>query len=228
MRLLAIETATEGCSAALLIDGAIYSRFEVASRRHAEIILPMCESLLAEADVKLSQLDAVAFGRGPGSFTGVRIAAGVAQGVAFALDLPVVPVSTLAALAQAVMAEAGKTKVLAAIDARMDEVYWGCYRRNERGYARLVGEEHVCKPEQVEIPFGFRWHGAGSGWAAYGDNLAKRLGNSLEGYDGECLPKAQHVASLAELAYCEGLAVPAEHAQPVYLRDEVAKKSRNT
>jgi tRNA threonylcarbamoyladenosine biosynthesis protein TsaB len=227
MKLLAVETATEACSAALLIDGAIYSRFEVAPRRHAEIILSMCESLLVEADVKLAQLDAVAFGRGPGSFTGVRIAAGVTQGVAFALDLPVVPVSTLAALAQEVMAEAGKTRVLAAIDARMGEVYWGCYRRKQ-GYARLAGEEHVSKPEQVEIPTESGWYGAGSGWDAYHDELSKCLGKSVEESDGKRLPKAQYVASLAEVAYGEGLVVAAEQAQPIYLRDEVAKKSRFT
>ncbi len=228
MKLLAVETATEGCSAALLIDGAIYSRFEVAPRRHAEIILPMCESLLAEGGIELAQLDAIAFGRGPGSFTGVRIAAGVAQGIAFALDLPVVPVSTLAAIAQEVMMEANQDRVLTAIDARMGEAYWGYYRRDEQGCARLVGDEHVGKPEQVAIPVGASWYGAGSGWAVYGSSLIERLGEWLEGFNGESLPKARYIASLAEVAFHEGLTVPAEHAQPIYLRDEVAKKSRNT
>lgn len=224
MKLLAIETATEGCSAALSIDGVIYSRFELAPRRHAEVILPMCESVLAEANVKLQQLDAIAFGRGPGSFTGVRIAAGVAQGIAFAHDLPVVPVSTLAALAQEVMTERDKTRVLAAIDARMNEVYWGSYIRSEGGYAELVGEERVDKPDRLAVPDYPHWYGVGSGWEAYGDSLTKRLDDLLEGFDSERLPKAAYVARLAEIAYGRGLTVPAEQAQPVYLRDNVAVK----
>lgn len=226
MKLLAVETATEACSAALLVDGEISSRFEIAPRRHAEIILPMCESLLAEAGIALAQLEVIAFGRGPGSFTGVRIAASVAQGLAFGLELPVVPVSTLAALAQEVIAEAGASKVFAAIDARMSEVYWGCYVRDGQGFARLVGEEHVGKPEQITPPSESGWVGAGSGWAVYGERMAERLGESLQGYEGRRLPQARYVAQLATIAHAEGLAVLAEQAQPVYLRDEVAVKSR--
>lgn len=227
MKLLAIETATESCSAALSVDGVIYSRFEVAPRRHAELILPMCDSLLIETGIKLTQLDAIAFGRGPGAFTGVRIAAGVAQGIAFGLELPVVPVSTLAALAQEVIAEVGKTKVLAAIDARMDEVYWGCYQRDNQGFARPVGAEHVGLPEQVLLPADADWYGAGSGWSTYGDRLCKHLQDRLRSYNSELLPKARYIASLAETMLLEGLTVPAERAQPVYLRDQVAKKRSN-
>src|SRR5215213_1786113 len=228
MKLLAVETATEGCSAALLTDGFIHSRFEVAPRGHAEIVLPMCQSVLTEADATLAQLDAIAFGRGPGSFTGVRIAAGIAQGIAFALDLPVVPISYLAALAQEVMTKEDSAKVLTAIDARMNEVYWGCYQRDEQGgYARLIDEEHVSKPEQVAVSVESNWYGAGSGWAIYRDSLAQRLGSALEGFDGELLPKARFIATLAEIAYRGGLAVSAEQAQPVYLRDKVAQKVLN-
>jgi tRNA threonylcarbamoyladenosine biosynthesis protein TsaB len=226
MKVLAVETATEGCSAALTVDCAIYSRYEVAPRGHSELILPMCESLLREADIELAQLDAIAFGRGPGSFTGVRIAASVAQGIAFALNLPVVPVSTLAALAQEVMAELYKTKVLVAIDARMNEIYWGYYRRDEQGYARLIGEERLSSPEQVVVPIESGWYGVGTGWATYGDKLTERIEGLLDAYDGELLPKASHIVRLAEKAYGEGAAVPADQAQPVYLRDEVAEKSR--
>ncbi|MGI8739684.1 MAG: tRNA (adenosine(37)-N6)-threonylcarbamoyltransferase complex dimerization subunit type 1 TsaB [Gammaproteobacteria bacterium] len=225
MKLLAVETATEGCSAALAIDGEIFTRFEVAPRRHAELILPMCASLLAEAEINLSHLDAIAFGRGPGSFTGVRIAAGIAQGLAFGLDIPVVPVSTLAALAQQIMTELDKINVLAAIDARMGEIYWGCYRRDEQGRARLVGAERVSKAGDVTVRANHAWYGAGSGWAAYGETLVRRSGTSCEGYDGDRLPRAEYIVTLAEIAFAEGLALGAEQAQPVYLRDNVAKKS---
>ncbi len=225
MKLLAVETATEGCSAALAIDGEIVTRFEIAPRRHAELILPMCESLLVQAEIKLSQLDAIAFGRGPGSFTGVRIAAGIAQGLAFGLDLPVVPVSTLAALAQEIMTEVGKKNVLAALDARMGEIYWGCYRRDEQGSAQLIGAEHVSKVEDVTVPADHTWYGAGSGWGVYGEMLAQRLIASLEGYDGDRLPRAEYIARLAKTAFARGLSVAAEQAQPVYLRNKVAKKS---
>lgn len=225
MKLLAVETATEGCSAALAIDGEIFTRFEIVPRRHAELILPMCESLLAEAGIKLSHLDAIAFGRGPGSFTGVRIAAGITQGLAFGLDLPVVPVSTLAALAQEIMTELGKTNVLAAIDARMGEIYWGCYRRDEQGSARLIGAERVSKAGDVTVPADHTWYGAGSGWSVYGDTLAQRSVSLFECHDADRLPRAEYIARLAEIAFAQGLAVSAEQAQPVYLRDDVAKKS---
>jgi tRNA threonylcarbamoyladenosine biosynthesis protein TsaB len=228
MKLLAIETATEGCSAALSINGTISSRFEVAPRRHAELILPMCESLLSEAGIEMPQLDAIAFGRGPGSFTGVRIAASVAQGLACALELPVVPISTLAALAQGVMTEEGRARVLAAIDARMGEIYWGCYHRDALGCARLDGEERVGKLEQVAIRPEPGWFGAGSGWAAYGDLLRERLDAALDGFDDSRLPQARHTISLAEVAYDQGASVSAEQALPVYLRDEVARKSKLT
>ena len=139
MKILALDTSTEACSAALLIDSQISQRYEVAPREHGALILPMIERLLVDAGVVLSQLDALAFGRGPGAFVGVRIATGVAQGIAFAADLPVVPVSSLAALAQSVE----HANVYSAIDARMDEVYWAAYRKNNEGVVELLGEETV-------------------------------------------------------------------------------------
>jgi tRNA threonylcarbamoyladenosine biosynthesis protein TsaB len=187
----------------------------------------MCESLLSEANIEMNQLEAVAFGRGPGSFTGVRIAAGIAQGIAFALDVPVISISTLATIAQEVITEARKAKVLAAIDARMGEIYWGYYRADKQHHAHLTGEEHVGRPDQVAIPGEPEWYGAGTGWAAYGDILVERLGQLCAGYGSGQLPNAKYLVSLAERAYGEGLAVPAEQAQPVYLRNEVAKKSHN-
>jgi tRNA threonylcarbamoyladenosine biosynthesis protein TsaB len=224
MRLLAIETATEACSAALGVGGEILSRFELAARRHTELILPMCETLLRQAGIALADLDAVAFGCGPGSFTGLRIAAGVAQGIAFARDLPVVPVSTLAVLAQGAMARHGATHVLAAIDARMEEVYWAQYVRDSQGLARLQGAQQLLRPGSITPPARGLWYGAGSGWQAYGGELAAGLGGRLRGCDPGALPDARDLIPLAEQRYREGAAVAAEAALPVYLRDRVARK----
>jgi Inactive homolog of metal-dependent proteases, putative molecular chaperone len=164
--LLALDTATEACSVALLHDGKVTSHYEVIPRMHAQKLLPMIKQLLANSGVALNALDAIAFGRGPGAFTGVRIAIGVVQGLAFALERPVLPVSNLAALAQGALREHGVQQVAAAIDARMDEVYWGCYKA-EAGEMRLQGLEAVLPPERVALPEGSSgdWFGAGTGGA---------------------------------------------------------------
>jgi tRNA threonylcarbamoyladenosine biosynthesis protein TsaB len=172
--LLALDTATEACSAALLHEGQVIHRFEVIPRMHAVRLLPMLEELLTEAGLRLKQVDALVFGRGPGAFTGVRIATGMVQGLAFATGKPVIPVSNLAALAQRAWREHQAKTVCAAIDARMDEVYWGCYRL-EQGVMQLHGEECVCAPEAVMTPEGFgSAQGAGTGWQ-YADRLAVKV-----------------------------------------------------
>ncbi len=226
MKLLAIETATEACSAALYLDGALSERYALAPREHARLILPMADELLAEAGLGAAQLDALAFGRGPGAFTGLRIAAGVAQGIAFGADLPVLPVSSLAALAQGMARERGAARVLAAIDARIGEVYWGAYERGGAGLMVLRGEEHVTAPAAVPSPAGADWRGAGSGWAVYGEVLQARLGGQVVEVDAARYPQARDVALLAVAAYGRGEALSAEQAAPVYLRDEVALKAR--
>ncbi|GIZ11220.1 tRNA (adenosine(37)-N6)-threonylcarbamoyltransferase complex dimerization subunit type 1 TsaB [Pseudomonas sp. NCCP-436] len=217
--LLALDTATEACSVALLHDGRVLSHYEVAPRLHAQRLLPIIRQLLGEAGITPGALDAIAFGRGPGAFTGVRIAVGVVQGLAFALDRPVLPVSNLALLAQRALREHGAEQVAAAIDARMDEVYWGCYRA-ESGEMRLCGKEAVLPPEQAEVPRGSqgRWFGAGTGWGTYG----KRIFLQPAGQDGAMLPHAEDLLSLARFAWGRGEALPADQAQPVYLRDQVA------
>jgi tRNA threonylcarbamoyladenosine biosynthesis protein TsaB len=153
MKILALDTATEACSAALLIDGRLAAAREMEFERgHAEHILPMIDAVLAEGGVPLAAVDAVAFGRGPGGFTGVRLAASVTQGLAFAADRPVVPISDLAAVAQrAFDAEPGIDRVVVCNDARMQEVYWGCFERDGQGLAALVGAEHVSPPQMVEL-----------------------------------------------------------------------------
>jgi tRNA threonylcarbamoyladenosine biosynthesis protein TsaB len=224
-RLLAIETATSACSAALYVDGDIQERHALAPRQHAALILPMIESLLVAADLTPGQLDAVAFGRGPGSFTGVRIAASVVQGVALGADLPVVAVSTLATLAQGAMRETGAAQVLAALDARMNEVYWATYRAAANRFPELLGEESVCKPEVVDVPAAGNWVGAGSGWENYGSALGARAGERIVRLLPDLEPRAFDVASLGADKLSRNETVAPEAAVPVYLRDNVARRN---
>jgi tRNA threonylcarbamoyladenosine biosynthesis protein TsaB len=227
MKLLAIETAAEACSAALCIDGEISLRYEVQPRKQSELIMPMLDDLLNEADIKPSQLDSVAFGCGPGSFTGVRIAAGVAQGVAFGADLPVVRVSTLAALAQGHYRNAGYAKVLPAFDARMQEIYWGCYQLQDTGVMAALFPDEIAAPEEVTLPSGRGWHGVGGGWDSYGDQLSKHFAEGLESVTTDLLCSAHDVALLGVFGFEKGDAVSAEEALPQYLRNDVAKKPSN-
>lgn len=216
--LLALDTATEACSVALHLGDEIIHRYEIAPRLHAQRVLPMVQELLAETGLSLAQVDAIAFGRGPGAFTGVRIAIGVVQGLAFGLERPVLPVSNLAIIAQRAWRERGVTQVAAAIDARMDEVYWGCYKAVE-GEMRLQGLEAVLPPERVALPDGSSgdWYGAGTGWG-----YAERLAVQASASNPAALPDALDILSLARFAWARGEAIVAEQAQPVYLRDNVA------
>jgi tRNA threonylcarbamoyladenosine biosynthesis protein TsaB len=184
----------------------------------------MLESLLAEAGVRLHDMDALAFGRGPGSFTGVRIAAGVVQGLAFGADLPVLPVSTLAAMAQEAFAETSFAFAFPCIDARMAEVYWGVYRRGEDGHAEAAGPEAVADAAAVECPEEVLGYGIGSGWQTYEPVLLERLGRRVAGILPGRFPRARWVAALGAAVFSQGGSVAAEAAQPVYLRDKVAKK----
>jgi len=224
VKLLAIDTSTEACSAAVMIDGEIMERYRLAPREHTRLILPMIDELLSESGVTVVGLDAVAFGRGPGAFTGLRIAAGVVQGIAFGADLPVVPVSSLAALAQGGYRETGARRVLAAIDARIQEVYWAACEFDNVGHVRMLGDELVCSPEQVPIPDGDDWHGVGSGWETYLQQLQRRLSGTLSGWEVQRYPRAHDVAVLGAAALGRGEVVSAERALPVYLRNEVAVK----
>jgi len=226
LRLLAIETATEACSVALYQEGEVTERFEIAPRRHAELVLPWVEVLVADAGITLRQLDAIAFGRGPGSFTGLRIAAGITQGLAFGADLPVVPVSTLAALAYGAHVASAKANILAALDARMKEVYWGAYRFDAEGHATRVGDEHVCFPDAVPLPDGKDWFGAGSGWESYADALSERCALPDATYLSDWQPHAADVARLAVMQFQAGETISPEQARPVYLRDNVADKPK--
>jgi tRNA threonylcarbamoyladenosine biosynthesis protein TsaB len=205
----------------LLVDGEMEQRLSPEPRRHGELILAMMGELLAQAGLGLAGLDALAFGRGPGSFTGVRIAAAVIQGAAFGADLPVVPVSTLAALAQGYRRREGRTRCLPAFDARVGELYWGAYVLDEAGLMRAVVEEQVGAPDRVVLPEAGDWCGVGGGWAVHGEVLSRRLGGRLLAVDGSALCEARDIAALAASDFSAGRCVPAERALPIYLRDQV-------
>ena len=224
MKLLALETSTEACSAALYLDGETQERYQIAPQQHNKLILPMIESLLDEAGLRLQDMDALAFGRGPGSFTGVRIAAGVVQGLAFGADLAIAPVSTLAAMAQEAFAETPDGFAFPCIDARMGEVYWGVYRRGAEGFAELVGAEAVTDAGEVLFPEEAVGPAIGSGWGAYEAVLKGRLEKRVTGILPGRFPRAAFIARLGAEVFRQGGCVSAENAQPVYLRDKVAKK----
>ena len=223
MKLLAVETATHACSAALYLDGQIQQRFEIAPQQHTRLILPMIDSLMNEAGLKPQQLDGLAFSRGPGSFTGVRIATGIIQGIAFGADLPVVPVSTLAALAQDFFNNNSETLAFTGIDARMSEIFWGVYEKNSQGFAQLVGEEAVTPATGILFPQR-AGVGIGSAWEVYQAELSRALGEFVIRYESDNLPQAAAIALLGVLGLQNNQGVAAEHAMPVYLRDKVAKK----
>lgn len=227
MRLLAFDTATEACSVALLSGDTLRGECLELGRGHSERLLPMIDALLADAGLSLGELDALAFGRGPGAFTGVRLAASVAQGLAFAARLPVVPVSDLAAVALRVLrGESAAPGVLVCNDARMGQVYAGAFRRDGAGLPEAVAAEAVLGPDEVPGTFAAvlakGWHGAGHGFRAY-PGLASALQPLLAGVRAECLPRAEEIALLAAGAFARGETVGAGEALPVYLRDNVAR-----
>lgn len=219
LNLLAIETSTEACSVAVWRDGEVFERFGIAPRRHAELTLPWVDAVLAEAGIAKTALDAIAVGVGPGAFTGVRLGVSLAQGMALALGLPAIGISTLAALAMRAAAGDG-SRVVAAIDARMGEVYWAPFELRDGEAVALAGEK-VSKPEAVSID-GEDWHGAGTGFAAQDGQLATRLAAQLATVDAAALPHAADIARLAVFACQRGQAVPPERLEPAYLRNNVA------
>lgn len=216
-RILAVETSTQACSAALLFEAEHRESLRLESNRHAEILLPMVRELLAEAECGFEQLDAIAFGSGPGSFTGLRIGISVAQGLAFGLDRPVVPISSLLALA----ARVGAPRVLAAIDARMNQVYWNTYRRAADGQMTALDVPRVSDPGAVRLEEDQEWLAAGSGCDAYREVLVGgiRRVTFVQGVH----PHAVDVARLAEAEYRAGNALDPRDAAPEYVRNEIVQ-----
>ena len=241
-KILAIETATEACSAAVLIDdNDIIERFKVAPREHTKLLLPMMDEVLEEAGISLNEVSAIAFSRGPGAFTGLRIGTGVAQGVALSVDIPVIPVSTLEALALLAVDlvymdedDWNDDVVIAALDARMSEVYWGvfCYRDDE---VIPLMTEKVSKPEEMmdkilsvapTMEDDVKIYAIGSGWDAYQETIFENGKPECLIHMKEALPRAEHIAEIATLSFIRGEALSPEEAQPVYIRNDVAKKSQ--
>jgi tRNA threonylcarbamoyladenosine biosynthesis protein TsaB len=220
VNLLGIETATDLCSVALMAGDSLVERETDEPRSHADRVLSMVRDCLEETGLELSELDALVFGRGPGSFTGVRIATGVIQGLALGTGVPAVPVSTLAGHAAAARRRLGASRVAVAVDARMGECYWGCYDVSEEGETCLLGEERIAAPEEIESPPGDGWLGVGTGWAAYPDLVAALP--TVRVAERAILPSARDLFPSAAAALGRGETVPAELALPVYLRDKVA------
>jgi len=235
MNVLVIDTSTEYCSAALWLDGRVQAFRVLAGQRHSSLLLPMVDELLREAGLTLRQLDGIGYGAGPGSFTGLRIACAVTQGLAFGADLPVVGVSTLESIAE--QAGTGRVvrpdlpegaclaayplRVLTVLDARMAEVYWAAYEQAGEGW-HTVSEPQLALPESVSVPGGDGWVGAGNGFAVRGEALRPRLAKQLVQIDDTLMPDAAAMAPLAAAAFARGEGVDAALAAPIYLRDKVA------
>lgn len=224
MRLLAIETSGDECSCALRVDAASWQRTETRPRAHAERVLEMVTELLAVGGIEPRQLDAVVFGRGPGSFTGVRIATAVTQGFAWALGMPVIGVSSLAALAAGVGRRRHARRVAAALDARMGEIYWGLYRVSIDGPVTVVHQDALSVPGEFPRLDGDGWCGAGPGWKAYPEILAERAGPGLDQVDAEAVPGALDLLDCGAQALAAGDTVDAAEALPAYLRNQVAQR----
>lgn len=219
MKLLAIDTATEACSVALQIGEHCFTHFEVCPQQQSQRLLPMVQALLKEAGMSIGDLDYLAFGRGPGSFTGVRIATGMVQGLALGGDLPVVGISTLAIMAQQAIAEQAAEQIAVAIDARMGEVYFACYQAKQ-GLATLVSDEQVLAPEAAAKQLDTQPQLAvGTGWQAYPQLQLEQIAGSNILY-----PNAKYMLPLASQAIEAGRAADVMNVQPTYLRDKVTWK----
>ena len=224
MNLLAIDTSTDFCSVAASRGEALYSRHERAGQRQAETILGMVDKVLVEARIDLTQIDGIAYGAGPGSFTGLRIAAGVTQGLALARGVGVIGVGSLLALSEEAGKDGAGGRMIACLDAHMGEVYHAAYRRAGAGWDE-VSAPGLYRPEAVPVAPGRDWTGCGDGFAAYRELLAARLGECVAAIRPEATPSARAVLKLAIPRFAAGEAKDAATAVPVYLRDKVALKT---
>lgn len=217
--LLAFDTSTAACTVALKVDQVVFERHEIAPRRHGNLLLPMIQSLLNEAQESLSSCDAIAFGQGPGSFMGVRIAAATAQGLAFAMGLPVIPVSSLQVLAQTAYALNPSNEIIAGWDARMNQIYWGHYEQKS-GYMQPKTSDQLLSPETIQCSENSNCLLAGNAWEIYQEQLPETFNNlQIE----NCYPSASALVTLADYFWEAGQAVSAEDADVAYVRNDVAQ-----
>jgi len=219
-KILAFETATAACSAALWCDGVLQQRYEIAPSRHSELLLPMIDQLLEEASLSVHDCDAIGFGQGPGSFMGVRLAASIAQGLAWGAGIPVVPVSTLQALAQTAFWQMTADTVLVGWDARMQQVYWGVYHQAKNGVQAIISDQ-LSAASEITIPTEVDC-AAGNAWVLYADSVPSAIAH-LPRPKPECYPTAQAVAFLAARAFDQGECVKPEAIELAYLRNQVAQ-----
>lgn len=217
VNILAFDTSS-ACSIALQQGHQVKAMHEIAPMQQARLILPMIQELLDSSSLMLSQLDAIAYGCGPGSFTGIRIASSVAQGLSFAAQLPIIKISSLAALAQAVFLEQKWPRLLVAVDARMGEVYWASYEVNPSGSVKLLDQEIVCAPDLITVPEGENWYAVGDGWDSYSEIMIKRLGFKPQAVHSKSLPTAEAVLKLASIKFTQGDLLKTSEAIPTYLR----------
>lgn len=231
MNILAIETSSTACSVALLSKGKITEIHKIAPMQQTQLVLPSIDELLRSQDIEPKQLDAIAFGCGPGSFTGIRIATSVAQGLGYALNIPLIPISSLAALAQAAFNRLGWKQLIIAIDARIQEIYWGLYEINAQGLAELSFQESMGAPNtlfpNLESLFAgnqdlTKWYGVGNAWEIY----KEQLNFAVAGRDTTCLATASTILELAIPCFKKQKWYAAHEISPVYLRDEVATKEK--
>jgi len=220
MKLLALDNSTEFLSLALQADDKLFSHYENVGQTASQLILPQIQALLSETSLMLADLDGISFGAGPGAFTGVRIACGVAQGLGFGANLPVVGVNTLMAMAEA----SGEDKVIACLDARMGEVYHAAYIKQNGSWVEIATTT-VCKPEASPVLDGGEWVGVGSGWAVYGEVLSTIYAENLAKIMPEVSPRAEAILKLAQPVFAAGKARPAAEAAPIYIRNRVALTS---
>lgn len=224
LRVLALDTSTEACTVALQHGSEIEEIFRIIPRAHNQQILPMVQEIMARAQLQLHELDLLVVGRGPGSFTGLRIATGVVQGLAFGLGKPVVPVSTLACLAQGQFRSGGQLQIMVALQARLEEIYWGCYEV-ESGIVNAITEETVLDCRDLELPKQGNWFGVGNGWK-HRDLIEQAIRIEVEGTKLSAYPAGRDLLTLGIADHLQGRSVAAEEVRPVYLREQVTSTAR--
>jgi tRNA threonylcarbamoyladenosine biosynthesis protein TsaB len=218
LKILAFDTSATACSVALLLDRKIYEIHKIIPKQQAQLILPIIDDLLKTAGISLGQLEAIAYGCGPGSFTGIRIASSVVQALGYATSLPIIPISSLAALAQTAYETYQWTSLLVASDARMKQLYWAIYQVNKHGLVDLEGQEEIGTPATLTRPAATNGYGVGDGWSSYQEELIQHLEFTPMAINCTLLPTARAILALAKRKLAVGEFVSPAEALPVYLR----------